>query len=352
MRNKQTTASGIATSVAALLCLIFVGTTVGTAVAQDGGDAAQVRNREQVQNTEQDPQGDVLRQRIRERIENEDGLQEQERERLRQHLGECKQLGIDDEITAALFDETEPLKRQIRIQERVLAMAREGLPVEPVMKKLQEGRRKGANEEILEQVCNRMEAHVRTANRIMQRAHQDGVEPDTPEAELRQTREMAKYMWRGLKEEDMDQLRERARLRLRDGSCTTEDLAAAAETATQLHEMNVERQRAVRLAGEALQNGYTVQEMKQLRWMVMTARVHGGTGDDVLDTLEQGLRNQHQLTHMMREMQQHGWMGPADEHDGRGARSPDDTGGGPGGKQGGDSGHDGKGKGGGGGGNG
>lgn len=344
IRTSRSTAPAIA--LAGLLCLVIVGITL----AQEGGDAAQVRQREQVQKADQDPQGDALRQRIRERIENEEGLQVQERERLRQHLGECKELGIDDETTAALFDETEPLKNQIRIQERVLAMAREGLPLDPVMKKLQEGRQKGANNQVLEQVCTRVEAHVRTASRFMKRAQADGVKPDTPDAERRQTCEMATHMWRGLKEEDMDQLRERARLRLREGSCTTEELTVAAETATGLHEMRIERQRAVRLAGEALQNGYTVQEMKQLRWMVMTARMHGGPNDDVLDTLEQGLRNQHQLTHMIRQMQQHGWMGPADEHGGRGGRTPDDArGSGPGGNQGDDKGQGGKGQGGGGG---
>jgi hypothetical protein len=304
----------------------------GTVLAQEG-DQTQVRSREQIRDSAQDPQGDLLRERIRERIENDEGLQEQDRARLREHLGECKRLGLDDATVAALFDESQPLQRQIRMQERVLAMTREGLSTDPVMRKLQEGRRKGVSEDRLEQVCSQMEQNVRTANRFMQRAREDGVSPGNDEAERRRTEETAMCMWRGLREQDLDQLRERARLRLRDGSCTTEDLTAAAETASRLKEMGIERERAVRLSGDALQNGYSVKEMRQLRWMVMTAHMHGGPPDEVIDTLERGIRNREQLGQMVQNMWQRGWMGPAEEHGGRGGQSHgDDTGGGgPGG---------------------
>jgi hypothetical protein len=317
----------------ALSALILSGMTVTAAPAQDN-DQTQTRTRDQVRDTQADPQGDMLRERIRDRIQNEDGLKEQDRERLRKHLGECDELGLGDEDVAALFDESTPLKKQIRTQERVLEMAREGLPHEPVMQKLREGRRKGVNDETLDRVCDQMEAHVRTAARVMERAREDGVTPGDDDVERRRTREMAMHMWRGLDEEDMDQLRERARLRLRDGSCTTEDLAAASETAAKLKEMGVERERAVKLSGDALQNGYTAREMRQIGWMVMTAHMHGGPQDDVCNELERGIRNQRQLGEMMQNMWQHGWMGPADQHDGRGGHNPMDngTGGGPGGQ--------------------
>lgn len=346
MATKRKT-TGLMVTLSAVV-LLAAGTPVGTALAQD--DSA--NRREQVRDQAQDPRGDMLRDRIRDRIRDEQGLEEQDRTRLRQHLAECDQLGLDDEITGALFAEGELLKNQVRIQERVLAMAREGLPVEPVMQKVQEGRSKGAKSDVLDRVSARMEANVRAAHRVMNQVREDGVHAGTPDAERRHTRDLAGAMWSGLNKADMDQLRDRARQRLRDGSCTTEDFTAAAETASRLQEMRVERQRAVGLAGEALQNGYTAREMQQLRWMVMTANMHGGPTNDVLNTLEQGLRNQHQLTHMMREMQQHGWMGPADEHGGHGAMSPDNTGGsGPGGGQhGGNSGGGDKGHGGGGGG--
>lgn len=344
MRNKRrlrrfTNGPGVLKgSITAIAAFLIVGTTAGLIFAQVDDNAAEKRERNEMRSTAQDPQGDVLRDRIRDRIEKEDGLQDQERERFRQHLAECKQLDLGDETLAVLFDESEPLRKQLRTQERVLAMAREGLPHEPVMQKIQEGRRKGASEDALDRVCARMEEHVRAAHRVMERARGEGVTQGDSDAERRHTREMAMHMWRGLSEEDGDQLCERARLRLRDGSCTTEDLTAASETAAKLKEMGIERHRAVEVAGEALQYGYTAREMRQLSWMVMTAHMHGGPHSEVLDTLERGIRHQHEFAEMLDEMWQHGWMGPADEHGGHGHSGPidDATGGGPGGHHGGD----------------
>ena len=304
-----------------------------TVHAQNDGDQTQLQERARIQDREQDAQGEALRQRIRERIDREEGLQDRERDRLREHLGECKQLGLDDEVVDALFCEDEPLQKQIKTQERVLAMAREGVPVEPLAEKLQEGRKKGANQQVMEQVCDRIEKNLRIAHRYMNRVQQDGVEAGDENAERRHTRQMAMNMWHGLEEGDMEQLRERARLRLRDGSCSTEDVAASAETATQLREMGIERRRAVHLAGEALQNGYNAQEMRQIGWMIRTAHMHGGPPEDVVGTIEDGIRNQHQLTHMMQQMSQNGWMGPADQHGGHGPMDGS-MGSGPGGNQG------------------
>jgi hypothetical protein len=338
MRTKHTPQSFLNGSIVTLAALLTVGAMAGSVSAQSGDNAGTTRERKEVRDAAQDSQGDALRDRVRDRIENEQGLDDQERERLRQHLAECKQLGLDDETVTALFDESKPLRAQIRTQERIIGMAREGLPHEPVMQKMREGRRKGASEEALERVCARMEEHVRAAERVMERARRDGVTRGDPDVERRRTREMATQMWRGLNEEDGDQLCERARLRLRDGSCTTEDLTAAAETAAKLKELGIERHRAVGVAGEALQYGYTAREMRQLGWMVMTAHMHGGPDGEVLDTLERGIRNQHQFAEMLDEMWQHGWMGPADEHGGHGNHGfiDDATGGGPGGHEGGD----------------
>ncbi|KPJ59581.1 MAG: hypothetical protein AMJ46_10740 [Latescibacteria bacterium DG_63] len=346
MKKRSTLTRTSASTMIALFSLLIASLVAGAALAQDENDPAQVRNREETRITAQEPQGEGLRERIRERIESEVGLQDQERERLRQHLGECERHGFDDALVAALFSESNPLREQIRTQERVLALAREGLPVEPVAQKLQEGRQKGVSQETLEQVCARIAEHVRAAHSFMERAREGGIAPGDENAERRHIREMAMHMWHGLKEGDMDRIQTRARQRLQDGSCTTEDVVAAAETATRLAEMGIERSRAVRLAGDALQYGYTPREMRQLVWAVMTANVHGGPQDDVIDTLERGIRNQRQLSQMVQEMWQHGWMGPADEH---GGRSPMDNapGSGPGsGQQGQGAGEDGQGGGG------
>jgi hypothetical protein len=304
-----------------LLALLLMWPLVGTASAQDES-AAPARVGEDARAMSQTPQGDALRRRIRDRIETEPGLQTQEREQLRRHLGECEKLGLDDAAVGAIFSESGPLQKQIRVQERVLAMAREGLPVDPVTQKLQEGRRKGVSEEVLERVCARMEEDVRAANRYMQRAREAGVTPGDRDAERRCTADVAKQMFEGLGEGDLDQIRDRARLRLRDGSCTTEDLAATAEAIVTLHAMGVEGERAARVAGDALQYGYSPREMRQFSWMIMTAKTHGGPQNAVLDVIERGIRNQLQINEMVREMYRYGWMGPAEERGGHGGQDP------------------------------
>ncbi len=322
MKKRSHSQGTLASAMIALLALVFMTLLAGAAAAQSENPETQVRSREESRNSVQEPQGETLRERIRERIENEEGLQEQERQRLREHLGECQSQGFGDELTAALFSEDTPLREQIRTQERVLTLAREGLPVGPVAQKLQEGRRKGVSQGILERVCTRVAELVRAADRLMERARESGVTAGDEDAERRHVREAAMHMWRGLKEDDLNQLQTRARKRLQDGSCTTEDLVAASETATRLTEIGIEQNRAVRLAGDALQYGYTPRQMQQLVWAVMTANTHAGPQDDVLDTLERGIRNRHQLSQMVQEMWQQGWMGPADEH---GGRSPMDN---------------------------
>lgn len=331
MKKLLTSKATASWSVLLLAAVVLAGPLAGAASAQDESPA-QARVRAEARLSSQTPQGDLLRQRIRERIEGEQGLQVQEREQLRQHLGECEKLGLGDAAMGALFDESEPLRGQIRTQERVLAMAREGLPVEPVMEKLQEGRRKGASSEALEKVCARMEEHVRAANRYMMEVRKAGVKPGNPDAERARTAEMARHMFNGVSQGDLDQLRERVRARLREGSCTTEDCAAAAEAMVKFRSMGVEPARAARIAGEALQNGYTAREMRQFSWMIMAAKSHGGPQNDVLDTVESGIRNQHRIGDMIREMYRYGWMGPGDERGGYGGNDPS---GGAGGRRGG-----------------
>ncbi len=321
MKERASSTRTLTSVMLVLFALLFVGSTSGIALADEESAQSQVRSRKETQTTAQDPQGDAFRQRIRERIESEAGLQEQEREQLRRHLEECKQLGLDDATVGAMFSENVQLRAQIKTQERVLKLAREGLPFEPVVQKLQEGLRKGATVEALERVCAKLEEHVRTAHQYMKQVREAGITPGDANAERERVREMAMYMWRGLGEGDMAQLKKRAQERLRNGSCTTEDLSVAAETATRLGEVGIKRERAVELAGSALQNGYTVREMRQLVWAVMTAHAHGES-NKAMETLERGIRNQRQFSQMIQEMWQRGWMGPADQ---QGGHSPVDN---------------------------
>lgn len=287
---------------------------------------------------------DALQERIRQRIENDDQLKERDRLQLREHLRDCEELGLSDATVEALFADGEPLREQIRLQSRVLTMARERLPIEPLVEKLREGRRKQVGEPALERVCSQLEQHVRTAAQVMNRARESGLQPGDDTTEKRLTESLALNMWRGLGEGDCDQLMERARQRLRDGSCSTTDLAAASATATELRELGLERERAMRMAGDALQNGYTAREIRQMARMVMAAHAHGQAVDEVVGHVQAGLQQHEQMGELMQHMWQRGWMGPGEDHGGRGGHSPvDDVIGGPGDRHGGGGSHSGSG---------
>ncbi|RKZ11784.1 hypothetical protein DRQ32_05150 [bacterium] len=131
-------------------------------------------------------------------------------------------------------------------------------------------------------------------------------------------------MWRGLEEGELDQLRTRARERLRDGSCDLTDLSAAAETATELKEMGVGSERAMNLCGEALRQGYSAEDMRGLGHMVMAAHRNGEPGDAVCDQLQDRVRAHEGLGDMQQHMMQNGWMGPESGGHGYGGGSPVD----------------------------
>jgi hypothetical protein len=232
--------------------------------------------------------------------------------------------GRERDLTAAAL---------LGMQERVLATAEAGAPGDLLADKLREGRMKGAGPEAVEGALARLEEHARFAQQTMARAMEQGLSPGDGTAQQHQLqRGLALDLWRGLGEGDLDRLREQAQERARDGSCSTVELAAAAESATELIEMGVEPRRARETLALGLQQGYTAREMRQLSAMVRAAEQKGGRPDEALDEIEDHLRNGLRYQEMTQQMARHGWMGPADTAgSGTGGHSPvDDVINGPG----------------------
>lgn len=269
---------------------------------------------------------------IRARIETDTDLAAPQREQLREHLRTFERAGLDGPALAALFPENAPLANQLRHQERIARMVDEGLPVEPLVEKLLEGRRKNVADGVLDRVCGQLESHVRAADRLMTRAREAGARPGDPSIEHRLTDSVARNMWRGLRPEDFEGLVERSRDRLRDGQCSTTDLAAAAATATDLMELGAPRERAMDMAGEALQERYEAGAIRRMAHMVMAAHAHGRPVDEAMGRVREGMHHAVSMDDVMMEMARQGWMGPGEEHGGHGGHSPvDDVIGGPGG---------------------
>jgi hypothetical protein len=271
-----------------------------------------------------------LRDRIRDRIRAEDGMDDALRLRMENHLERCLRLGLTDDQVEGLFPMAGPgngmtAAHMLRMQERILAAAESGLAVDLLAGKLREGRMKGAAPDAIEGAMARMEEHLRFAHRLMQRSTEEGVTPSgNEETERHLQRGMALNMWRGLHEGDLEHLREQARLRARDGSCSTTELAAAAETTTSLIEQGLDRRRSREMLGQGLRQGYTAEEMRRVATMAQA-----GPPEEVLAWLEEHVGQGTGLEQMMQMMMRRGWMGPGDVP-GHGAHSPvDDVIGGP-----------------------
>jgi hypothetical protein len=271
-----------------------------------------------------------LRDRIRNRIRTADGMDDALRLRMENHLERCLRLGLTDDQVEGLFPMAGPgngmtAAHMLRMQERILAGAESGLAVDLLAGKMREGRMKGASPDAIEGAMARMEEHLRFAHRVMRRSVEEGVTTSgNEETERHLQRGMALNMWRGLHEGDLEHLREQARLRARDGSCSTTELAAAAETTTSLIEQGLDRQRSREMLGLGLRQGYTAEEMRRMATMAQA-----GPPEEVLAWLDEHIRQGMGLEQMMQRMMRRGWMGPGDIH-GHGGHSPvDDVIGGP-----------------------
>jgi hypothetical protein len=260
-------------------------------------------------------QGDVSRDQLHSEIDAAGDLSMEERETMHANLDACFQMNMPGPMLQAVFPGSSHRhmsgEAMIGLQNRIMTTGRDGLPVEPMLAKIQEGRTKGVPGPVLERACNRMDGYLRAADRIMTQSRDHGLEPPgDPAQRHRMHQEMAMQMWRGMSEENYGQLGEQARMRLRDGSCGIADLVSAGETATRLQEEGVATARAVRVTGEALRHGYRANEMMQLQYIVMNRQRTGDTMDRFMGDMEYCLGSGMQVEQMYEYMMQHGWMGP------------------------------------------
>ena len=308
------------TLLAGALVLGVLAGTAPTVSAQSGPSTAPRADREQ------------LRDRIQDRIRTAQDLTADERATMRANLEACLRSGVTEPGLEAVFPgggRARPVSTptMLHLQTRLRAMAQDGLPVEPILAKVQEALMKGVPDAGLTQVSERIEKHVREAKRIMTQAQAEGFRP-APDArrERQMLREMAQQMWRGTSAADVDELRTRARDRLRVRECSIEDLVAASETATRLREEGVESRRALRVTGEALRQGYRAEEMRRLQFMMVYRHREGRAAKDLVDDFEYCLGAGMDTGHMYQYMMRHGWMGPGDVQGPGGSRPIDDQG--------------------------
>jgi len=259
-----------------------------------------------------------LRAQFRTGIDQAPGLSAEQRTRMRENLDAC--LGLDMAVAevGALFPEQDgscypSAAAMLRFQEQVLDLAEGGLLTEPLVAKIQEGRIKNVPEPALMQACIRVEAQVRSAYSLMNQAREYGLgRPADAGRERWMEGEVAQQMWRGMTREGFEHLSEQARLRLREGPCTIEDLVSASDAATRFEESGVGLGESVQVCGEALRQGYRGQELRELGYMAMATHRRGAPMDEFMNGLEECLHRQMAMGDMYQYMMQRGWMGPGD----------------------------------------
>ena len=322
-----------------MICLAGIALVLGLIPAAAQGDGTNPDPGDQPQERQR------LREQIRERIQQDPALDPQQRQRMEQNLERCLKLGLGDDQVEAMFpaagrESKTASRHMLQWQERVMTAAEAGLAEDLLTDKLREGRMKGVDASAIDGAMDRLQQNLRLAHREMTRAVEDGVAPSPDAATKRQLqRGMAMDLWRGLQEGDLEHLREQARERARDGSCSMVDLAAAAETTTDLVESGIEHQRSREMSGEAIRQGFTAREIREMGHVVRVASRHGGPPEDMVDWLQNRLRYGESMEGLVREMMHHGWLGPRDMS-GPGGNSPvDNVIGGPG-RHGGDHGGD------------
>jgi hypothetical protein len=316
-----------------VLSLTILGTAVlaqsdngqGDVTRKQGGDLDRDRDQDKTKQFSKDQ----VRNKLHDNVDAAAGLTADERTQMHKNVDICVNLDVSEAGLEALFPGEQKQKNvsaqtMLRLQKRVMEAVHEGLNVEPVVAKIQEGRTKGVPDPLLEQACVRMENNVRAANQVMKRAMDEGVEPAGDQVRNRTAqKEMAQQMWRGMNEEGYDQIRTRAQKRVSDGECDVEDLTEAGELGTRLMEAGVKRERAMNISGDALQKGYRTQEMRQLQVMVAARHQRGESMDDFTGGMEHCVGAGMGVGEMYNYMMRHGWMGPGDMY-GPGGMKPTD----------------------------
>jgi len=284
----------------------LVAGAAGVAVAAGAGAAVKEQDRLELQS------------RVQARIQADARLDTGQRERMEQNLRRCLRLELGEDQIGGLFPDPAsgdgvPAEALIALQDRVVESGESGLAADLLADKVREGRMKRAGAPAIERAVERLDQQLRLAEHQLTAAREAGVAPaGDPAAERRLQKGLALDLWRGLEVGDLDRLRARAEERARDRDCSVIDLAAAAETATDLLEVGADRGRAVGFAEEGLQRGLEAAEMRRLGRMAQIAARGGEAPGPVLDTLRQQLRSGATVDAMMQQMLQYGWLGPRD----------------------------------------
>jgi len=259
-----------------------------------------------------------MRLRIREHVDSDLGMTGPQREQLMENFDNCIRHGMTADQIQALFPAeggrgSEWADHMLAMQTHVLGLVDDNLPVDLMMEKILEGRTKHVSPGLVGRVLEQTRHNVRYSWGIMMGAMEGGVHGPRTDSGLHEANcEFARCLWDGLTEQGLDQLQDRARLRARDGSCSMDELVAAAQAATQFAHHGIDHDQAIHVAGEALHAGYSAAEMRTMGYMMMSGHGMEGHRSEMMDHMHEWIGEGMSMDEMTRCMMEGGWMGPAD----------------------------------------
>jgi hypothetical protein len=198
----------------------------------------------------------------------------------------------------------------LRAQDAVAAALAADLPADLILTKVQEGCRKRVPPARVADAAQRMGASLRIAGQFLQTATSNGVASKVQPAEA-WVDNVAINLWGGLGEPDLARLGEKAAERARTGGCTLDELVAASDCAIGLLTAGAAHDQAVEIASQALGNGMSAAQMREMSALVAAAHLRAPV-DDVLIAVRGRLADGVGSREIAEQLLRAGWLGPGD----------------------------------------
>jgi hypothetical protein len=256
----------------------------------------------------------ALISRLEAGVESLGDLDTAQRSRMLGNLHSFLDAGLDPNRLEGLFpaggQSPLPGPEALRAQAAVSDALAAGLPPDLILTKIQEGCRKRVPPARVADAAERMGESLRVAADFLQTAARRGV-ADAPRAPHGWVDDVALNVWGGLAAGDLDRLQTTAVARLRDGGCTLEELVAATDCAVSLLATGAAHDQAVGIADEALGNGMTPAQMREMSALVAAAHLRAPV-DDVLIAVRGRLGDGAGTREIADHLSRAGWLGPGD----------------------------------------
>lgn len=259
-----------------------------------------------------------MRHQIREHIGNDPGMTGPQREQVMNNFDICVQQGMAEDQVQVLFPAeggrgSAWADHMLAMQEHVLGLVDNDLPVNLMLEKIMEGHTKHVPPVLIDRVLAQTGHNIRFSRGMMMGAIEGGVHGPRTDSGLHEANcEFARCLWDGLTEQGLEQLQEHARYRAQVGTCTMGEFVAAAQAATQFAHHGIDHDQAIHIAGEAMHAGYSAAEMRTLGYMMMSGHGMAGQHSEMMDHMHEWIGEGMSMDEMTQHMMEGGWMGPAD----------------------------------------